>query len=71
MPKLGEILNDRSKATLKGLDLPPMTSQQLARLRVASRRRVNNYHTNVATISTLKLRDAFRRSLERDAELVN
>lgn len=71
MPKIGEILSERSKDALRGLDLPPMTSEQLARLRVASRRRVNKYHENVVSISTLKLRANFRRSLERDAELIN
>lgn len=69
MPKISEILNDRSKAALDGLDLPPMTREQLSRLRVASRRKVNRYHENVASISTLKLRQDFRRSLERDFDV--
>ena len=71
MAKLSEILDDRSKQILEGLDLPPMTAIQLARLRVASSRKVARYHENVASISTLKLRRDFRRSLENDCDVVS
>jgi hypothetical protein len=69
MAKLCDILDDRSKAALTGLDLPPMTRGQLANLRVASQRKARKYHTNVVEFSTMKLRQNFRRSLERDCDI--
>lgn len=69
MPKLSEILDDRSKQVLLGLDLRPMTPHELARLRVASSRKVMRKRAEVVAFSTEKLRRDFQRSLERDYDL--
>jgi hypothetical protein len=69
--KIADLLSQQSRAALEGLDLPPISRNELARMRVASSRKASQYHENAATTVTLQLRRDFRRSLERDFDIVN